>query len=158
MEEPIYISVNIGEVKVAGKGHALKAILGSCVGIAILWRAKGIFGLAHCFLPERGSSSATLGARFVSDAVPSLLKLLEAEVRDHRHLEAVVVGAGNMTKPNARPDEKLIGDLNAEAAKKYLEQAKIRIIHVEVGGKIGRRIVINCSNGSYFVDEIARMS
>ncbi|WP_175772532.1 hypothetical protein [Paraburkholderia phenazinium] len=40
-----------------GQGHdVLRATLGSCVGIGLLWRERAIYGLAHCLLPdfERG--------------------------------------------------------------------------------------------------------
>ena len=50
--------VKIGELRRGRTGEVLKTTLGSCVGIAILWKARGRYALAHCLLAESPSSRA----------------------------------------------------------------------------------------------------
>ncbi|MEJ0004348.1 MAG: chemotaxis protein CheD [Pararobbsia sp.] len=50
----VEVVVRIGEAKAASHG-VLKATLGSCVGIGLLWRARQRCALAHCLLPESPS-------------------------------------------------------------------------------------------------------
>ncbi|MBX3041147.1 MAG: chemotaxis protein CheD, partial [Bdellovibrionaceae bacterium] len=93
------LDVHIGEVKVARNGETLKAILGSCVGIGLIWRRRGLCGLAHCLLPKSPVPTFVIGARFVDQAFPSLLALLKAHPEDYPELELILVGGGNMTNP-----------------------------------------------------------
>ncbi|MGA7816957.1 hypothetical protein [Caballeronia sp.] len=60
--------VRIGEVKTAGRDVILRATLGSCVGIGVLWRSRGLYALAHCLLPDAPPgevSDAGQGARYL---------------------------------------------------------------------------------------------
>lgn len=50
-DEPIIIRVRIGQLAVERRPVILKATLGSCVGVAMLWHERGVYGLAHCLLP-----------------------------------------------------------------------------------------------------------
>ena len=69
------INVHIGEVKIATSDTILRALLGSCVGVAILWPERNIFGLAHCLLARSPDKEFKVGARYVDQAIYSLLSL-----------------------------------------------------------------------------------
>ena len=49
------IQVRMCEVKLGSGSDVLHAILGSCVGIGLLWRNRGLYAMAHCLLPESPS-------------------------------------------------------------------------------------------------------
>jgi len=177
----IPINVHIGEVKISQGGHELQTILGSCIGIALLWPKHGMFGLAHCLLPEQPASEkpglavdsknpsrrkATNEAidsdivcgegRYVDQAVDCLLSMMNTtHLRDIR---AVVAGGANMTKPGALQPEKLVGHLNAQCAIKQLKAKRIIIIDQDVGGEIGRKLTICGQDGSHIIRRIPRLT
>ena len=66
--------VRMGELAVStGPGDVLTSIgLGSCIGLVLLDRAKGVVGLAHVMLPERPASVAPQPGKFADSAVPAL--------------------------------------------------------------------------------------
>ena len=144
--------VNIGELKIGGRNEQLKALLGSCVGIAILWKKRGRCGLAHCLLPEAAGPQLELGARHVSHAVPSLLRLMGATVADYADIVVVVAGGGMML--DACSSRFQIGQQNADAARKYLKLYGLNVLECRVGGKTGRTLAVDCATCTYQIDDI----
>ena len=139
--------VKIGELKIARSPDILKATLGSCVGIAFLWKQKNRFGLAHCLLPEAPSPTYQIGARFVSQAIPSLLYMMKLKPADYAQLEVFLAGGGNMMDQLARSNPIHVGIQNAESAKKILNQLGIGITKTSLGGERAHQIVVDCSTG-----------
>jgi chemotaxis protein CheD len=150
------IHVKIGEVRTGRRSDVLKATLGSCVGIGLFWKQQGLYGLAHCFLPEGPANQYELSARFATQALPSLIMMMKIRPANRAEIEAVVAGGGNMTqlKDGAGPH---VGDLNSQVVLRSLQKAGIRIIFQDVGGTEGRQIEIDCRTGSYEVHRIPRI-
>ena len=144
--------VGIGELKIGGRAEQLKALLGSCVGIAFLWKKRGRCGLAHCLLPETAEQQWEPGARYVSQAVPSLLRLMGATAADYADIEVVVAGGGMML--DACSSRFQIGQQNADAARKYLDLYGLNVLECRVGGKTGRTLTVDCATCGYQIDDI----
>lgn len=137
--------MKIGEIKTGKSGDLLKAILGSCVGIAFLWKKKQVYGLAHCLLPEIDSVVPKLSAKYVSQAVPSLKLLMNIKPEDVGEIEVHIAGGGNMIPQVVKASGEHVGALNAAAAKKILEQFGFTIKESDVGGEQGRQMSIDCT-------------
>jgi chemotaxis protein CheD len=152
------IHVKIGEVKVGRSGDLLKATLGSCVGIAFIWRSKGLFGLAHCLLPDAPETTSTIGAKYVSQAVPSLIALLKIKPENVNEIEVFYAGGGNMMSQLAKRNVDHVGLLNIAAAKKYLSAHGFKFKELDVGGEVGRQIFLNCSSGEVYVNRFDKVS
>lgn len=151
------INVHIGEVRIAKNGEVLKAILGSCVGIGLIWKEKNICGLAHCLLPESPVTTFAIGARFVNQAVPSLLALMKIKTVDLPEIYAVIAGGGNMTSPNATDGSRLVGSENFKVTEQELSKAGIQILHSDGGGTEGRKIILNAAKCSFQIERIPRI-
>ena len=150
--------VHIGEVKIAKHGERLKAILGSCVGIAFLWPEKKICGLAHCLLPHSPAPTHLIGARFVDQAVLSLKSLMKIAPIDAKKVTAVVVGGGNMTSPKNSKESSLVGAANFRSAMHEVENLNIRVVHSDSGGNHGRTVTIDSNEFKFEVDLIPRIT
>lgn len=151
------LNVHIGQVHIGRNGDVLKALLGSCVGIALLWKSRKVCGLAHCLLPVAPTKLTTIGGRFVSQAIPSLLALMHVQPEEYSDIQAVVAGGGNMTNPQSINPSELIGSVNARTAINLLNELRIPVIHQDLGGEEGRRIVVFCSSGEYVIERIPRL-
>lgn len=151
------LNVHIGEVKIAKKGELLKAILGSCVGIGIMWKEKKICGLAHCLLAESPTCTFEIGGRFVDQAIRSLIALMKIRNEDLDEVEVVIIGGGNMTSPGATKIDELVGANNFKVALREAKKHGLRIIYSDGGGEVGRKIFVDASNCSFKLEKIPRI-
>jgi chemotaxis protein CheD len=158
------VIVRIGEAKRAS-GGVLKATLGSCVGIGLLWRSRRRCVLAHCLLPEAPPSGGPLSAfgeeawshsnaRYVEHTLPVLFRLLEIERGAHAELEAVLVGGASLAKLG-RGAAGQIGRHNIEAARARLAAAGIRIVLEQTGGVRGWQVMLDAGQLLCSAREIA---
>lgn len=145
--------VGMGQLYVGSHGEQLQALLGSCIGIAFLWRKGGCCGLAHCLLPEAPGMGGELGARYVSQAVPSLLRLMGARVADYADIEVVLAGGASMFGKSSTRLQ--VGQKNVEAAQKYLTRCGLQVSFCALGGQRGRQLLIDCAHHSFAVTEVA---
>lgn len=155
------LQVPMGQLKVGARTDQLQALLGSCVGIGFIWKKGACCGLAHCLLPEAPGQptdvgARELGARYVSQAVPSLLRLMGATEADYPDIEVVLAGGANMLRGCSQRLH--IGQQNAEAAHKYLRQRGLTVHYCRVGGCSGRTLTIDCASHSFAVSDIVRLT
>jgi chemotaxis protein CheD len=146
------LQVAMGQLKLGSRTDQLQALLGSCVGIGLIWKKRGVCALAHCLLPECPQMQDEFGARYVNQAVPSLLRLLGATAADYADIEVVVTGGATML--NRCSSRLQIGQQNVEAARKYLRKHGLNVTYCRVGGKCGRTLTIDCATCTYAVQEI----
>lgn len=150
------IHVKMCEVRTGSGPQVLRTILGSCVGIGLLWRGRDLCGLAHCLLPEppaatTATSTTSSPAKYVTDALPSLLQLMGVKPSHHGELEAVVAGGACMVHHAKPAPYGLIGEQNVQMAKRLLAEAGIRVVHTDTGGANGRQLYIDCDTQAYAV-------
>lgn len=159
------ISVSIGEIRLTSPPNLLKATLGSCVGIAILWKDRKAFGLAHCLLPKELPSAIPESkfdrnspAKYVDQAIPTLLKMMEIRKENYKELEVHVYGGANMLDQLAklRPNNHL-GIQNGEMALKTLADLGIFVNRSDLGGTQARQVWIDCSTEEAGFKTIGRL-
>lgn len=141
------------------KGTAiLKSLLGSCVGIAFYWPERKVSGLAHCLLPEpeKSSISFQISAKYVSQAIPSLMALLKIKPEHIKEIQVTVAGGGRMMETELHKNNMHIGQSNVQMAKNCLEKLGFKSIQYDVGGDHGRQICLDCSNGSVVIHKLSK--
>lgn len=148
------VHVRIAEVKVGVPGDVLKTCLGSCVGIAFIWKEKNLCGLAHCFLPEGEDTTNPNGAKFVNQGIASLMTLMKIKKTDIENIEVYMAGGANMMNKLIKTNKGQIGKFNLDAAYKYLSEYGFKIKKSNVGHDSGIKMIIDCTNGTV---EFARL-
>jgi chemotaxis protein CheD len=108
-------------------------------------------------LPESPERTYIVGARFVDQAIPSLIAMMRIKPTDYGKIEVVVAGGGNMTAPQSTDSSDLVGSRNSEVALRLIEATGFRLLYSEVGGEHGRCIMIDGSDFSYNVRAIPRI-
>jgi chemotaxis protein CheD len=145
-----------GQLEVGRSATVLTALLGSCVGIGILWRARGVCALAHCLLPEGLKSEEMSGireARYVSSAVPALLGALGLRRDQYDQVEIVIAGGARMLRMPG--GDTAIGRRNIAAAHAQLAARGLLVAHEDVGGLEGRRFSIDCASYTWSIERLA---
>lgn len=138
----------MGQIKRADGDNIVRAILGSCVGVAIYCRKRSVGMLAHIVLPDAAGRGGPEG-KFVDTAIPWMIEQLKAEGIVGVDLEAKLAGGANMFNSTGPLQ---IGDKNVQAAKAALEQHRIPLVAEDCGGECGRRVTFHAGNGTLQVE------
>ena len=155
MKEPELIRVNIGRIAISSEGETLQTILGSCVGIAFLFKERGIFGLAHCLLPETpGGTENCTEARFVDQGITTLIREMRLQTSDLRSVEAVLAGGASLFRDGASRIGSKIGSKNSHAAKSILKRLQIKVVFEDCGQNFGRQLFVYGRDGTFEVKKI----
>lgn len=142
-----------GAFAIGSGDTVLTALLGSCVGIGIIWRRKKRCALAHCLLGEAPAGDAGIDVRYVSNAVPALLRGLGARPADYAELEVVVAGGASLFEGMQSPLR--IGERNIIAFERAMGVFGLRVVHQFVGGSHGSRITLHCAALTYDTTRLA---
>jgi len=140
-----------GQMQVGQGEQVLTALLGSCVGIGMIWRRQRRCGLAHCFLPE-GVETGEHSARYVSAAVPRLLAALGVRREQYDEVDVVIAGGARML--NLRTHDGAIGTRNIAEARSQISLFGLQVTFQDVGGSQGRRLSIDCDRQTFSVVRI----
>ena len=117
------------------KPEIMQAYLGSCVGVTLFDRKAGIGGLIHLLLPEPPSVDLTWNPEVSAvTGMPIFIDALCRQGARKERLQACIAG-GALMDPVSLADLRLdIGGRTAEMAQHILQNEKIPIRQIEVGG------------------------
>jgi chemotaxis protein CheD len=135
------ITVAMGRMGMArGDDHLQTMGLGSCVAIVLFAEPHHPAAMAHCMLPVRDGDDSAL-AKFADSAVPALCALLAAEGAT-APVSAALIGGASMFPAVASDFMRDIAGANVRAARQALASAGIPVRMEDVGGHIGRSVVV----------------
>ena len=140
--------VGMGQIVTGESPHQMKAIVGSCIALALHHPRlnKGI--MAHIVLPNSAGRPGAPG-KFADTAIPRMLELFKELGVPAHGLTAKLAGGANMFA-NSGPLQ--IGDANTHAVAQALRSAGIRIMAQDVGGTRGRRVTFDCADGEMIIE------
>lgn len=129
----------MGELTVSSEAddELLTIGLGSCIGVAVVDRARSVAGLAHVMLPDAAAVPNAPEGKFADTAIPALIAASERLGARRVRLEAVMVGGAQMFEVGVGSALD-IGARNAVAVKAALAKARIPLRAAETGGRRGR--------------------
>jgi len=122
----------------------LRAFLGSCVGVVVIDKEKGIAGLLHILLPEPPAKAAVDDPeKYASTAMPLFISAFTELGSKVENMKAYVAG-GSLVGQVSMMDLKLdIGGQSAEVVANYLTLENIEIKKVETGGYLSTQMSVN---------------
>ena len=147
------VNVNIGELKIAHGETIMRATLGSCVAIAMVWREKQQCALAHCFLPS-GADKSPLSGRYVDQAIPNMINLIGLTKESFSKVEVFLVGGANMMDQLHQKNSYFIGEKNSQLALTTLQALGLRVSATAVVGSLAQQIQVECSTGQVSVKQL----
>lgn len=128
--------------------YEISTVLGSCVSVCLYDQVFRRGGMNHMMLPYwNGEGLAT--PKYGNIAMERLFaKMLSIGCR-REHLVAKVFGGANVSGTGL--EAYMIGDRNATLAFQMLEEFRIPVVAKDVGGRIGRKIIMNSFTGVVLV-------
>jgi chemotaxis protein CheD len=125
----------------------LMTILGSSVSVCLWDEHLRLGGMNHFLLPTAPAGQPASG-RHGAAAIPMLLKELERLGSQRPHLRAKVFGGADMAGGSSPDTRALLGQQNADMARRLLAEAGIPIIAEELGGPSGRKLRFRTDDGT----------
>jgi chemotaxis protein CheD len=141
-------TAGMSEIIFLEKDEQAKAVVGSCIGLAMYHKRTGLGALAHIVLPAANGRSGVPG-KFADTAIPHILETLRVKGCNPSGLVAKMCGGANMFGSKG-PIQ--IGLDNANAVIDSLHNFHIAIQGKSVGGSKGRRITFTCATGDMIVE------
>ena len=128
----------------------ISTVLGSCVSVCLWDTVARVGGMNHFMLPLwNGEGLAT--PRYGNIAVEKLLHKMLALGCSKKHLVAKVFGGANVNGTGNGNEIFMIGDRNVILANQLLDEYAIPIKAWDVGGRMGRKIVMQTGTGVVWV-------
>lgn len=154
----VVIKVGMADLKTAKAPDTLTTLgLGSCIGIALWDPTTKIGGLAHIMLPDstkiRNNSNI---AKFADTGIVELVRQMEALGVPRRRMVAKIAGGAKMFEVSGTTSVGNIGEKNAIASKKALQELGIPILAEDTGLNYGRTVELDCSNGDYIIKAVGK--
>ena len=158
MSDADVLVARMGQMQFTKSGQTLKAIMGSCVGVGLLWHKQGKYALSHCLLGESPEGSATPNAKYVSDAIPMMLEAMGVESRRECYsIRCVVVGGSAMLQGTGTAEAEEIGRSNLEAARKHIIKNGLAITQIEDARGNASQLYIDGATGEYEINIIPKL-
>jgi chemotaxis protein CheD len=128
--------------------------LGSCIGLVLVDRIRGVAGLAHVMLPEaRPGQAETLPpearGKYADLAVDALLEGVIAAGARRMGLEAALVGGAHMFGFGASQLD--VGARNEAGVRAGLTAARLPVKAAATGGDKGRTVKVGVGSGQVLV-------
>ena len=128
--------------------HMISTVLGSCVAVCFWDKVVCMGGLNHMMLPLwNGEGLAT--PKYGNIAMDKLLARMLAIGCHREHLVAKVFGGANVSGTGL--ESFMIGDRNITLALDMLENFRIPVVARDIGGRVGRKIIMNSTTGVILV-------
>lgn len=126
--------------------------LGSCIGLAMIDRTRGVAGLAHVMLPQSQGEAGPLRGRYADFAVPILLEEVLALGARAATLEVGIAGGAQMFAASSSIE---VGKRNEEAVRSALATARLNVKAAATGGDRGRTVRVRPDHGVMTAREVA---
>lgn len=137
-----------GNLYVSTVECSITTVLGSCVAVCLWDSVQRMGGMNHFMLPLwNGEGLAT--PKYGNIAMDKLLDKMLGIGCCRQYLVAKVFGGANITGTGR--EAFMIGDRNITLAMQTLEEWKIRVVAADVGGRFGRKIIMNTATGEILV-------
>ncbi|HEX9049493.1 MAG TPA: chemotaxis protein CheD [Anaeromyxobacter sp.] len=141
------VYVHPGRLAASGTAASFTTVVGSGAAVCIYDPVRGVGGMAHFLLPDRGNApSAT---RYGDVALTSLLEEL-GKLGGHSYRATVHGGSA----PPIVSETEHLGDRNVAAALSFLSSHGIPVLERDVGGKGARKIVFDLAGGAVQVTRV----
>lgn len=143
------VTINMGCAHVGQAPLIMSAILGSCVGISIFDPVTKIGGLAHVMMPVFPGNDEPK-AKYADSAVPDLIEKLLKIGANRSRLVSKLAGGANVLFTDGGSFYH-ISEQNIDNARLALYQAGIDVLEEDVGGRIGRKMIVDIKDFSMTV-------
>lgn len=141
--------IHVGQIHTEYGPAAISTVLGSCVAVCLYDARLRLGGMNHYLLPLWNANGLQT-PKFGNIAVPKLIEEMVAKGASTYSMQAKIFGGASISIGDSS-DSTMIGQRNIAVAREILESYNIPIVAEDVGGAYGRKIQLNCEQGSVWM-------
>jgi chemotaxis protein CheD len=146
------IYVQPGESHLITEPMIFRTVLGSCVGVAFLARARGIAALCHPMLPQlpaqrRNRLELQDARRYADFAIQDIARQFDAYGIRPGDVEVKLFGGADVLPIARHATRSTVGTLNSEMAERVLREEGFVIAASSLGGTSGIRLEFHTGTG-----------
>ncbi len=127
-----------GDVVVAQRGERLATLLGSCVAIVLTDPRRTVAAMCHVVSAWQATEERRQSTAFGDTAMQYMADGLRAQGIEPRLCEAYLYGAGNMFHRLGTHSQ--VADHNAQWALQTLDALGVRVMVLDLGGTVYRKL------------------
>ncbi|MBM3383309.1 MAG: response regulator [Betaproteobacteria bacterium] len=135
-----------GHFVVSVEPAEVTTILGSCVAVALHDPSRRITALNHYLLPQPGGTEGASSLRYAGVSLPRMLEEILSQGAALDRLQAKVYGGARVIDNIGLGDS--IGRTNVDFALAWLKERRIPVLANDLGGNVGRKIIVNTQDFS----------
>lgn len=152
------IKVGMGDLKACRCPDSLTTLgLGSCIGVALYDPVTKVSGLLHLMLPDSTAfKNITNRAKFADTGMEDLIKLMVSMGANKTRLVAKIAGGAMMFGTTSNSEAMKVGERNAAATKRLLQQYNIRLLAEDTGLNYGRTVEFYSETGDYLIKAVGK--
>lgn len=147
MEDAEKYFLQPGFIFVSEQPYLIHTVLGSCVSICIWDPAHKFGGMNHYIYSHAAGKPGN--ARYGNVSIPHLLNLMDDFGAKRSELNAHIVGGAD----NPNIDSK-VGRDNVAIAEELMAKHRIKVVSIDTGGILGRKVVFDNITGEIFVYKV----
>jgi two-component system, chemotaxis family, protein-glutamate methylesterase/glutaminase len=145
-----------GEMHYAKDPISIATLLGSCVAICLLDQKRHFAGMNHYLLPTSAGTEKSVG-KCGDLAISQLVKLAKLSGSPESDVTAMIIGGGAVTgslSSSRISGMNDVGDRNIAMARQELSRLRIPVLRTEVGGTVGRRVLLDVATGKVQIENM----
>jgi chemotaxis protein CheD len=142
-----------GELIVTDSPMKISTVLGSCVAVCLYDHEKRIGGMNHFMLPDNKNNDILRWKYGNTSLADMLSKMLTLGARKEKILARIYGGSAILFE---RTSVLNMGNLNIEAALRFLKENNITLNSAETGGNRGRKVVFDTWAGVISCNYLSR--
>lgn len=142
--------IQVGEFFIGVNATQVCTILGSCVAVCLYDRVEKIGGMNHYLIPL-WNGNGLQSPKYGNIAIHRLLEGMINLGSKVCNLEAKIFGGGNVIDAVSQ-EAMMIGRKNILIAQEILDTYRIPVIASDVGGVLGRRIMLQSETGKVLLN------
>lgn len=152
------IKVGMADLNICHAPDAITTLgLGSCVGVALYDKANKLAGLVHVMLPDSTQVRQNQNrAKFADTGIDYLIEMMVKNGASKSRLTAKIAGGAQMFAFNGNSDMLRVGERNAEAVRKKLNQLGIPILAADTGLNFGRTVEFYPETGDFVIKAVGK--
>ncbi|MCR5154988.1 MAG: chemotaxis protein CheD [Lachnospiraceae bacterium] len=152
------IKIGMAEAALCTPPDAITTLgLGSCIGIVIYDPTTKICGMVHIMLPDSTKiRNNETRAKFADTGIQDLYNAVIKAGAKKEKLVSKIAGGAQMFAFKSDNDMLRVGDRNAEAAVKKLNELKVPILAQDTGKNSGRTVEFYPETGVFLVKSVGK--
>ncbi len=141
-----------GHVYFSKEAAVVRTVLGSCVAVCLWDQRLKYGGMSHFLYPSTGDA-ANATPKYGNAAITALVRMMDQAGCRRKDIKAQILGGVQLEESNGRTYSKG----NVRVAREALARKKIKIVSEDVGGTMGRKIILDLDTGEVAVLKVHRI-